>query len=169
MALREELLRRIDKKKKEISAMTARIKEAEIYIEVLEETLELVPSDGNESVEPPAANLREGSSIAKAREAIQRAGKPLHISELLTAMGKPVDSETRASIAGSLGTYARKKEIFIRTGPNTFGLIEMQNGNGKNNQTPVSMPRPSILKEPPPTFGMDEPLPDEATSDEVPF
>ena len=41
-------------------------------------------------------------------------------------MGKPVDKKNRLSVIGSLSSYARKNEIFVRTAPNTFGLLEME-------------------------------------------
>jgi hypothetical protein len=167
MALRDELLLRIEKKKKEIKQMETKIREAGIYVEALEETLSMIPQDGDEvaAASLPTA-LREGTNIAKAREALQRAGRPLHLVDLLKAMGKPVDKESRAALAGSLGSYARRNEIFLRAGPNTFGLIEGHNGEAVLHKDAAQQRR-----EPPPNFGVDETTEEDIaiTDDDIPF
>jgi hypothetical protein len=70
--------------------------------------------------------LRPGTALAKAREAIKKAGHPLHVSEILKALGKPPDKKNRISLGGSLSGYVRKGEVFTRSAPNTFGLIELE-------------------------------------------
>lgn len=60
--------------------------------------------------------------MAKARDALLKEAKPLHIDDLLKAIGKT--KEHKASVSGSLGNYVRKNEIFTRPAPNTFGLKE---------------------------------------------
>jgi hypothetical protein len=150
MAFREELQKRLEKKRAEIVTLEGKLREATVYAQALQDTLRLLPED--ESVQSddtaPSAALREGSNIAKAREAIQRAGRPLHIMELLKAIGRPTDKENRAALSGSIGAYVRKGEFFTRPGPNVFGLIGMQNGS-------VTQPGPFAL---PPNFGIDEPV-----------
>src|ERR1022692_2960152 len=127
MGFREELQKRVEKKRSEISALAGKLKEAEIYAQALEDTLKLLPKeDGGVSEAPAEIPLREGSNIAKAKEAIQKAGKPMHITELLAALGKPADKDARAALAGSLGAYVRRGEIFTRPGPNIFGLVGMK-------------------------------------------
>ena len=49
----------------------------------------------------------------------------MHLDELLGSMGKDANSSTKASLGSSLAAYVRDNEIFTRTAPNTFGLIEL--------------------------------------------
>jgi len=39
-------------------------------------------------------------------------------------MHKENTKSNRISVSGSLGAYCRKSEVFIKTAPNTFGLLE---------------------------------------------
>jgi hypothetical protein len=159
MGFREELQKRVEKKRSEISALAGKLKEAEIYAQALEDTLKLLPKeDGGVSEAPAEIPLREGSNIAKAKEAIQKAGKPMHITELLAALGKPADKDARAALAGSLGAYVRRGEIFTRPGPNIFGLVGM-----KAAATLVDA-------EPPENFGLDGPeMPASPVDTDIPF
>src|ERR1019366_3476412 len=115
MGFREELQKRVEKKRSEISALAGKLKEAEIYAQALEDTLKLLPKeDGGVSEAPAEIPLREGSNIAKAKEAIQKAGKPMHITELLAALGKPADKDARAALAGSLGAYVPHRQRSVQ-------------------------------------------------------
>jgi hypothetical protein len=69
--------------------------------------------------------------VAKARDAILKAGRPLHVSEILTVIGKPDEKEGRISLGGSLSSYVRKGEVFTRPDPNTFGLVELDRSAAK--------------------------------------
>lgn len=82
----------------------------------------MLPKDGDVR---GADALRAGSELAKARDAIRSAGKPLHISEILAAIGKENTKKNRVSLGGSLAGYVRKGAIFSKSAPNTFGLIEL--------------------------------------------
>jgi hypothetical protein len=87
--------------------------------------------------------LRAGSEVARAREAILKAAKPLHVDEILKALGKPVNHNNKASLSGSIATYVRKHMVFSRPAPNTFGLIELE----------VDAPEVVLEDDPPPNFG----------------
>jgi hypothetical protein len=129
MSLRDELLKRIEKKQAEIREHEDRIREATAYIQGLQDTLKLVPKEdefGSQEV-----SLRHGSNIAKARDALKAAGKPLHITEILKAIGQPSDKKHRLALGGSIAAYARKDMVFTKPAPNTFGLVEFEtNANG---------------------------------------
>jgi hypothetical protein len=124
MRVREELQKRIEKKEQEIAMLQIQLREASAYLQALQDTLKLLPRDG---INDGGATelLRPGSAMWKAREAIQKAGAPLHINELLKALGKSSDKKSRVSLSGSIAGYARKGEVFVKTAPNTFGLIEL--------------------------------------------
>ena len=61
--------------------------------------------DDGERQEQDEVPLREGSNIARAKEILHKEGRPLHISELLAAMGKSADKDSRAALAGSLWEF----------------------------------------------------------------
>jgi len=114
--------------------------------------------DGEDDENGEARAIRVGSDVGRSQEALRAAGKPLHISDLLRAMGKPDDKRSRVSLAGTLAGYVRRNHVFTRPGPNTFGLIEFV-------ETPEiisSQPRPIGYVEPPEDFGLD-------SSENVPF
>jgi hypothetical protein len=124
MDLRNELLKRIEKKQAEIREYEDRIREATAYVQGLQDTLKLIPKDdefGNQEI-----SLRHGSNVGKARDALKAAGKPLHITDILKAIGQPIDKKHRLALGGSIASYARKGAIFTKTAPNTFGLSEFE-------------------------------------------
>ena len=145
MALRDDIQKRIDRKRAEMAELEAEIRDAKIYVQALEDTLKMLPrEERGEGVErSPAPNIRTGSKVDKARQAILKAGQPLHVSQLLSAIGRPNNTGNRAALAGSLSAYARREEIFTRPAPNTFGLLELAESVSKNIA-------------PPPNFGIDE-------------
>jgi hypothetical protein len=155
MGFREELQKRLEKKRSEISSLSGKLKEAEIYAQAIEDMLKLLPRDDGAPSEASADSaLREGSNIARAKEALQKFGRPMQINELLSAMGKSPDKDTRAALAGSIGAYVRRGEIFTRPGPNTFGLIGMK---------PLSAQPQS--DGPPDSFGLED-IPNPTQSDD---
>ena len=124
MRVREELQKRIEKKEQEISQLHIQLRESSAYLQALQDTIKLLPRDGTNN---GGANelLRPGSAMWKAREAIKKTGNPMHINDILKAMGKPLEKKHRVSLSGSISGYVRKGEIFVRTAPNTFGLMEL--------------------------------------------
>lgn len=137
MGIREELQKRIDRKQEELQELQLKIREGTIYIQALQDTMKLLPKDG-----PVEIALRPGSNIAKARDVIKSAGKPLHINEILNALGPDVGKDKKLALTGSIGAYVRKGEIFTRPAPNTFGLAEFEQKNGR------------VQEEPPERFGI---------------
>lgn len=149
MALRDDIQKRIDKKRTEIEALRSQIRDATVYVQALEDTLKILPRDAVDEAAGGSTGLvlRMGSKVYKARQAIYSAGKPLHLVELMAALRLPNTPKEKAALAGSLSSYARKSEIFTRPAPNTFGLISMQNGR----------PIATAPNGPPPNFGVDQP------------
>ena len=112
---------RLRKKEREIIGLEEKIKAAHVYVQALRDVLKMMSTD--DAAAP--AILRSGSAVAKAREEIMRQGIPVHISDLLKALGKDQTRVNRASLTSSLSAYVRSGEIFTRPEPNTFGLIEL--------------------------------------------
>ena len=151
MKIRDELQKKIEKKQLEIRELEKQLAGANAYIEAIQDSLKLLPKEPAAGKAGPGQTLRPGSGVAKAREAILKAGKPLHITDLLKALGRPVDKNNRVSLSGSLSGYVKRGEIFTRPAPNTFGLAELNH---------VDMP----ADEPPANFGA---LPADGTSEEA--
>lgn len=122
MALRIELQKRIERKQAEIREHEEAIRMAQAYIQGLQDTLKLIPKE--DEFGQVSTAFRHGSNVAKARDALQAAGRPMHISDILKAMGQPADKKHRLALAGSIASYARKDQVFKKTAPNTFGLLE---------------------------------------------
>lgn len=122
MGMREKLEDRIKRKEQEIQESEAKIREARAYIQAMQDAVKLLPkgearNGGAETV------LRQGGGAHKAYMALKEAGKPLHISEILKAIGMLNNKANRISLGGTLARYARSQQIFGRPAPNTFELI----------------------------------------------
>lgn len=136
----------------EIQQLEIQVREAKTYIQALQDTVKLLPRENGSAVQDFA--LRKGSSPALARDVLEKAGKNLHITDILKGIGKEPSRQNRISLAGSLNAYARKGIIFTAEGQNIFGLI------GKNGD------------EPPAEFGVianDEEVEEEFEEEETPF
>lgn len=118
--------------------MELKITETKAYIQGLQDSMKLLPRDSNGVSE---YTLREGSALAKTRDVLKAAGVPMTITDILKALGKSQDKGHRISLAGTLSGYARDGKVFMRTGPNTFGLIEFkraqtESGAGEEEEIP---------------------------------
>ncbi len=120
---RIQLERKIDIKKQEIAETEAKLRELQAFIQGLQEALKVLPRDG--SVDTDRA-LREGSNMAKARDCLTKSGRPMHIKDILKGIGKENTRNNRSSVGASLASYSKKGEIFTKTAPNTYGLIEFE-------------------------------------------
>jgi hypothetical protein len=139
MDVRQKLDREIEKQEQKILDLKTELAAAQAYLQAQLDMRKLLPRSG---VNGQQITLRVNSDLAKARDAIREAGKPLHITDILQKLGKPVTRETRSSVSGSIGWYVRRNEIFTRPAPNTFGLLEFD--------------KVEPDEEPPENFGIEE-------------
>ena len=116
---------RLRKKQSEVASLEEKLKAAKVYVAALNDILRMLAKDDEPPADTVEAKLRPGSAVAQTREIILANGAPVHLDDILEAMGKSVTRDTKASLAGSLAAYVRKEEIFSRPAPNTFGLIEL--------------------------------------------
>jgi hypothetical protein len=124
MGFREDLLRRIERKRAEISDLEAQVNNAKTYLLGLEEAYKVV-SRGAANQDSATPSFRVGSLLARSYEAIKKAGRPLHVNDLLVAVGREVTRADRSALSGTLAAYVRKGEVFTRPAPNTYGLVGM--------------------------------------------
>jgi hypothetical protein len=132
MGLASDIRKRIEKKEQQIydleasrDNITIQIREATAALQAFQEILKLAPRD-EEDTEQTEPNIRVGSAVALARDALRKHGRPLHISKLLEAIGRPATHDSRVSLSSGLSAYVRKNEVFTRPEPNVFGLREWE-------------------------------------------
>ena len=119
----KDIRRKIAQKEEEAKRLREQLLKAEAYLEAMQESLKLIERTAGAN---GGSGLRPNSMVDKARKALQQAGRPMHVAELLGAIGKEVTKNNRTSLSGSLGFYVRQEEIFTRPAPNTFGLKEFE-------------------------------------------
>jgi hypothetical protein len=119
MNTRDQFQKLIDRKQQEINDLEMQIEKARAYMQALQDSMKFLPKENGQM----QIVLRPGTALAKTQEILRKAGKPLHITELLKALNEKPDK--RVSLSGSLSAYVRNNQIFTRPAPNTFGLKEM--------------------------------------------
>lgn len=126
MGIRENFQKLIERKQAEIRELEVQIREAQSYLQALQDSAKLLPKDAdNTGVVTAEFSLRPGTSLARVRDIIKENGTPMHINDILNRLGRTIDNQNRVSLVGTLGSYSRKGRIFNRTAPNTFGLLEL--------------------------------------------
>ena len=139
MGARENLQRLADKKGQEILELEREIAMARVYLQAIQDSMKALPREtALQANGEDVSDLRPGTLLARAKEAIQKNGKPMHISAILESIGLENTKSARVSLVGSLGTYVRKGTIFTRPGPNIFGLASFQAPTVKNAETSAS-------------------------------
>lgn len=120
---RDVIQDKIRKKEQEIQSLEDRLRTAKVYLNALHDISKALSKESHTI--PESSVLREGSSVAQARDLILRKGSPVHINDLLEGLGKGMTRESRASLTSSIAAYVRRGELFTRPAPNTFGLVEL--------------------------------------------
>lgn len=153
MTGRRRIEERISKKELEIQELEMKIREARAYVQALQDVAKMLPRETDESKvsEETESSIREGSYVGDARKAIEDAGHPLHVVEILKRTGRENNRKNRTGMSGSLAAYVRRGEAFTRPKPNTFGLISYSNPRSPQSSQPSAQPS----NVPPDNFGMD--------------
>lgn len=123
MSIRDQFKKLLDRKEQEIIEIELQLEKAKTYVQAIQDSMRLLPKD---SSEPDMEQmLRPGTALARSREVLKSAGRPMHITEILKAINQPLDKNHKISLSGSLSAYVRNGQIFTRPAPNTFGLLDM--------------------------------------------
>lgn len=73
------------------------------------------------------SDIKPDSDAGQAWVALREAGTPLHVTDILKAIEKKKGKQpVRASLVSALARYSKRKRIFYRASPNTFGLLELK-------------------------------------------
>src|SRR5438270_5903768 len=148
LLIKSELEKRLKKKRAEVTSLKEEIENFEdkiadrkYRIEVLEDAIRehlslynLLPSDAI-----PQITFRQNSDGALVHKILRAAGKPLYVDEILKQLDREIDVDSRASLAGQLGGYFRKGQVFTRPAPNTFGLREWDVNGHKDDPPDLSL------------------------------
>ena len=134
MALTDDIARRIERKRQEVAALEQQIVAAKAYLQAMDEALKMAErTSAPATVRESSSGLRKGSYPAKAYTVLKRQGRPMYVVALLEGMGETVTADNKRSLASSLSAYARKKDVFTRPEPNTFGLSEFGDSHEESN------------------------------------
>jgi len=80
---------------------------------------------GGEPTAKPRAPRKGMSQVDMAYDILKRAGTPLHVSEIITRIEEVHSRQVdRESLASALIKKVQRRNRFVRTGKNVFGLIE---------------------------------------------
>lgn len=137
---RERIADRLKRKVVEIQSLEEKVRVGKVYVQALQDVLKMLDQDAQTAATESV--LKPGSTVARARDLIIKSGEPMHLTDLLEAMGKDATREAKASLTSSLAAYVRRGDIFTRPAPSTFGLIEL--GHDEQAEEP---------REPPAEFG----------------
>lgn len=158
MSERKKIEDKLRRKEQEITTLEDKIKDAKVYVKALRDVLKMLATT-EKAPEEEQPQLKAGSAVAQARDAILLNNQPLHIDEILSALGKENTRESKSSLTSSLAAYVRREELFTRPAPNTFGLVELGHKTVE-----------SVVNEPPSGFGAHpEATPTASDDDEIPF
>lgn len=146
MGFREDLMRRIEKKRVEIEVFESQLATSRTYLQALEDMYKMASKEpsgsptetsrraGRTSSSTPS--FRAGSLTGSVYNALKDAGHPLHVNALLEAVGRDVTRAEKSAVSGTLAAYVKKGDIFTRPAPNTFGLTEFVTADASEPTTP---------------------------------
>jgi len=128
MSLRSKIEDKIKKKELEMEKtrieLDLTIREGQAYIQALQDMIKILPKENK--IISPEKLLKSGSGPRKAYDYLKSVGKPMHITDIMKAIGLEVNKQNRATLASSLNLYVNKDQIFTRPAPATFGLKDME-------------------------------------------
>ena len=121
--IRKKKLSEIQSLKQARQDLDTKIAAAEAYLEGFGDAGKFVPRPDED--ENAAMRLQPGSSIDKIYKILQAKKEPMHIEDILAALGKPIDDKkVRQATVGPINQYVRQGRIFFRDKPSIFGLRE---------------------------------------------
>jgi hypothetical protein len=120
--LRKKLEDKARREKQTATEAEEKIQDLEALLSAYQDTLKMFAKETEDQAVP---ELRPGSELFRVRQYIVDQGKPVDMADLLKFLNKMDNAETRNSLRGSIGRYARAGTIFVKTAPNQFGLLAL--------------------------------------------
>ncbi len=118
MDIRRKLEREIEKQQLRLAELRTQIVAGEAYLQAQMDMLKFFPR----AEEGGNVSMRSRGDPAKVRSILEEEGAPMHLKDILARMEREDTKDSRAALAGTLGWYVRKNDVFTRPAPNTFGL-----------------------------------------------
>lgn len=130
---RKEIEKKIEMTRIQLQSQRKEVEIKEAYLRGLEEVYEnlfnpvvIRVAENNQTLLSSSVtnvhSLREGTEISKVMEIIKRAGRPMHVKEILVKLGTN-DKKKKISLTGTLNQYSKKNKIFTKTASNTYGVL----------------------------------------------
>src|SRR5713226_4365057 len=88
MTTRAQIQKLLDRKYQELKDKELELEKLRTYVQAIQDTMKLLPKDSQNGAEQ---TLRPGTALARTRDILKAAGKPMHITEILKALNHPVD------------------------------------------------------------------------------
>lgn len=63
------------------------------------------------------------SSVGRTVEVLKRAGKPLHVDEIIKQIEAEGHKVNKTTLVGNFSRYVKAKRVFYRAAPSVFGLL----------------------------------------------
>ncbi len=76
----------------------------------------------------PKGEIVPTSSVGRTVTVLKRAGKPLHVDEIMKQIETEGHKVSKGTLVGNLSRYVKAGRVFYRAAPSVFGLIEMRKG-----------------------------------------
>jgi len=105
----------IAKKQQEIDSYEIKLAEIRGYKAALKDLKEMLPNR--------TKALKPGSRMHQAYQAIERAGHPLHVKEIINQTGRPDTKKEYTNMMSGLNENVSQNRYFCRTDKATFGLL----------------------------------------------
>lgn len=126
MSTRKKFEDKIFKLESEISVKRQEIDDLTAQLRAWQDALKLLPKETPDILIPSFTEFRAGSDMAKVENILKENGRPMYIDEIMEKLGRENSKTNRVSISSQIQAYVRKGQNFIKTKPNTFGLIGME-------------------------------------------
>jgi hypothetical protein len=85
----------------EIESLPNSLRDAQTYIQALTDALRSLPKESVPGATEARPDLRPGTMVFRVREVLRERGGPMHISEILAGLNRPIDKGNRVSVSGS--------------------------------------------------------------------
>jgi hypothetical protein len=121
MQIQREIQKKIEQKEEAVRKLEQELATLKAQLDTYREVLKVIDRSTDSSTND---TLRPGSLVDLARKALRQAGTPIHVDQLLHAIGKEPTKSNKVSLSSSIAHYVREGVIFTRPAPNTYGLKE---------------------------------------------
>jgi hypothetical protein len=147
MSAREDIQKRITKEKQKIADYQKQIERSNAFIQGMQEALDLLSGNPKAVKKVKESSYFRAGDTKNAYDVLRRNNIPMHIDDILLAIGKPINRKNRASLASSLHRAAKKSGIVRSMGNNNFSACDEATSLDTQNDNEVSIDFPDNFGE----------------------